>query len=595
MSGSPRAHVTGSRRALPIALALLLALFAARLLHTATAKSLTVDEPGYIGTGLQLWHTGDYDYARVLLFHPPLAFHLASVPLLFLDVGDAAAQPRVGAALMAPGGVPPDTLRLASRLPFVLIAVWGALLCFLWVREAANPGAGLLAAFLFSFSPSFLAHGALAHSDALVSVLVIQSLYTLWRWERKPCPLRLIACGLSLGLALVAKLSALVAALAVALELLRLVLRAHPGVGGGPLPARLARAAGVGVALLALAVGVIWCAYGGSFALTPDPSGRLGMRLPGYLASLLWVDQANDLPRPYFLLGALRSGGDALYMPVAFFSKEPLGLLALVAGAFALLTKRPPRLAGFLAVPCALYLVILVFWVDVPLGYRYALPLVGLICVLAGAELWPPPAGWPRKAALAACALLALESLWIHPHYLAFFNAAAGGPARGHRLLLDSNLDWGQDVTTLARELARRGNPPVWLALFAAEDPARLGVRGRPLVGCQPVTGWLAISANVRFGLYAAHNYLVPPTPGCYDWLDAFQPMAQPGWSILLYRLPPRVGGGGLGRGVGVRSERDLAHAGRHLDGRHGERPLLAALHLDQLGAHAELAGAPGR
>ena len=67
---------------LRLALALLIALFAARLLHEAATESFTIDEPGYVGTGLQLWHTGDYHFARVLSFHPPLAFHLASVPLV---------------------------------------------------------------------------------------------------------------------------------------------------------------------------------------------------------------------------------------------------------------------------------------------------------------------------------------------------------------------------------------------------------------------------------------------------------------------------------------------------------------------------------
>ena len=60
-------------------------------------------------------------------------------------------------------------------------------------------------------------------------------------------------------------------------------------------------------------------------------------------------------------------------------------------------------------------------------------------------------------------------------------------------------------------------------------------------------SGWLAISANVRFGLYRAHNALAPPIPHCYDWLDAYTPVAQPGWSIFLYQLPERVGALGSG------------------------------------------------
>ena len=93
-------------------------------------------------------------------------------------------------------------------------------------------------------------------------------------------------------------------------------------------------------------------------------------------------------------------------------------------------------------------------------------------------------------------------------------------------------------MTTLARELEKRGNPRVWLALFATERPADYGIRGRKLQGCEPVQGMLAISANVRRGLYAAHNILRAPEPGCYDWLDAYEPVARPGHSIFLYDLP---------------------------------------------------------
>ena len=42
----------------------------------------------------------------------------------------------------------------------------------------------------------------------------------------------------------------------------------------------------------------------------------------------------------------------------------------------------------------------------------------------------------------------------VYPHFTAFFNRAAGGPANGPRYLLDSNLDWGQDVKKLKAWLA---------------------------------------------------------------------------------------------------------------------------------------------
>jgi len=528
-----------SARLVRLTLAALLALFAARLLHTAHAKSFTFDEPAYVGTGLYLWRTGDYDFARVLLFHAPLTFHLSSIPLLFLDTDDAASQPRVARVLLDRGDPPPDVLRVAARLPFVLLACWGAALCFLWAREVAGPQAGLLAAFFFSFSPTLLGNGALAHSDIAVCVLSLQALYALWRWEQRPGPGRLVACGAALGLALAAKQTALLLVGAFGLELLRLALLRDSPLRGTSLPARLVRAAGVFGAQLALAAFVLWLSYGGSFAWTTDPHGRFpDVPLPGYLRALLFIDFANQQPRPYWFLGALRTGTNAAFMPVAFLTKEPVGFLALLALALTTLRARRDRLGAFLTIPVALYVLTLTVWLAVPLGYRYALPLIPLIQVFCATQLAPLATGWRRATALAACALLAVESLAAHPNYLAYFNFAAGGTARGPHLFLDSTLDWGQDVTTLARDLAKHGNPPVHLALFAAEDPARYGVQGVPLRGCEPVSGWVAISANVRMGLYAAHNLFAKPTPGCYAWLDAYTPVSRPGGSIFLYEVP---------------------------------------------------------
>jgi len=528
-----------------VGLFLLLALFGARLADSALQNAFTIDEPNYVGTGLYLWSTGDYDPVRALRFHPPLAYHLASLPLLAVDLGDVAMQPEIGNELLRRGHPAPAALRVASRLPFVLLACWGAALCFLWAREVAGPGAGLLAAFLYTFSPSILAHGALAHSDITVSVLFLQTLYAFWRWTCRPTPLRLALCGVSLGLAALAKLTAIllpgILALLLALVVSRRLL-SRPGaapIGPDPPLQRAAWGAGVWLALHAIAVGVVWLGYGGSFVVGETAHGPLaGTDLPAYLRCFFFYEEVNSAGRSVFFLGEISREGWWYFFPVAFAIKEPVGLLALLALALVSLRARRDRLGRFLAAPFLLYLGVLVLHVDVPLGYRYALPLLPLIFVFIATQLAPLERVRRSVAVVACCALVALEGAWLHPHYLAHFNALVGGPAAGRQMLLDANLDWGQDVTTLARHLAAEGNPPVWLALFAAEDPAAYGVRGRALVGCQPVAGLLAISVNVRMGLYAANDPFATPRPGCYAWLDRFEPVARLGYSIDLYDLP---------------------------------------------------------
>ncbi|HTT55487.1 MAG TPA: hypothetical protein VMF63_00130, partial [Opitutaceae bacterium] len=100
--------------------------------------------------------------------------------------------------------------------------------------------------------------------------------------------------------------------------------------------------------------------------------------------------------------------------------------------------------------------------------------------VLAGAAGW-----WLRRAirpaGVLAAALLAwfvAESWWIRPSYLAYFNELIGGPARGYRHLVDSSLDWGQDLPGLKAWLAQQVRPGehVFLSYFGSDDPPAAGI-----------------------------------------------------------------------------------------------------------------------
>lgn len=524
---------------------LLLMFFAARLGDTAVRKTLTVDEPHYIGTGLYLWKSGDYDFIGSLNLHPPLSFHIGSLPLLAFDLDDLSLEHGFLKRLLEREEPGVRALRIASRIPFIALACWGAAMCFLWAREVAGDAAGLLAVFLYTFSPTLLAHGGLAHSDIAVTVFFLQTLYALWRWMRKPTPLRLSLCGLSLGLAMIAKLSGLLLLASVGLIFAVVALRLRPARPTLPNPGppalrdRLRWAATAGLGALALALLVLWLGYGGSFRIAAQDHGPwAGIPLPAYLLSLLFDEVANERGRRLYLLGELSSGGWWYYFPVAFAVKVPLAISALLGLAIAAPVARPSRLGWLIGVPMAVYLGFACFWLDVTLGIRYLLPIFPLLFVFIGTQLAPTGGGWRRVAVLGACGWLAIASLWVHPHYLAYFNEAVGGPSRGYRYLLDSNVDWGQDLGTLARYLAGRGNPTVRLAYFGPEKPEDHGIRSQPLKGCRPVKGIVAISANVREGLYKPRGLLGAPKPGCYDWLKAREPVAYLGYSIFVYDIP---------------------------------------------------------
>jgi hypothetical protein len=126
----------------------------------------------------------------------------------------------------------------------------------------------------------------------------------------------------------------------------------------------------------------------------------------------------------------------------------------------------------------------------------------------------------------------------VHPDYLAYFNAAAGGEDGGHRLLLDSNLDWGQDLYRLPAALDRLGYAgKIGLLYFGHVDPALYGIR-HEIIPKFPVTGVLAVSVNFLMGAeYAAvapGGQLVWVEKDHLAWLRSQQPVARCG-SIWIF------------------------------------------------------------
>ena len=532
----------------------LLAVFAFRLIDSADRNALTFDEPHYVGTGLYLWDSGDYHHARSLYYHPPLTYHLSSLPLLFIETPESPLSPNVGRTLLTGTDPSPEKVRALSRLPFVILACWGALLIFFWAREWAGSGAGLFALALLTASPVMLAHSFLAHSDITVTVFFIQTLYTFWRWSERRTFLRFLLCGLSLGLALISKLSGLILLPTLGLLLLAREIGIWPfaPVAGEEGPSRSTssgffrsglRATGLLVDLILVALIVVWVGYGFSFASQEVTEGAFkGFSVPGYLHALLFDVAANTQSRPIYFFGEIGSDGEFWYLiPIAWLLKTPIPFLLMIALALGFRTRSDARqdirVTGFILIPVLVYLAVVMLWLRVPLGVRYLLPILPLITLFVATRLAPLRG---RHGVAAGVLLIWLWGVgaWIHPHYLAFFNPLIGGPTQAHRALVESNYDWGQALPSLAEELERRGNPSVWLAYFGSESPERYGIQSRRLPACQPVTGTVAISATLLRGLYSLDNPFRSAREGCFDWLLEYEPVAQPGYAILLYEIP---------------------------------------------------------
>jgi len=237
---------------------------------------------------------------------------------------------------------------------------------------------------------------------------------------------------------------------------------------------------------------------------------------------------------------------------VAFLVKTPLVALAAFAAALWVVWRRrraPGGALGFVLLPPAVYAAVSLLS-TLNIGHRHLLPVYPGLFVLAGALAEPSRRRWIPIAALliVLAPFFVFSPPWrparVYPHALAYVNELGGGPREGHRVLVDSNLDWGQGLCALSRELDARGiSDPINLCYFGTADPRWHGIAHRNLAGCyafepeRPLAeairpGWLAISATHRAGVYAR------PIPDWMTLLERAEPAGAVGHSIFLYKLP---------------------------------------------------------
>jgi hypothetical protein len=207
-----------------------------------------------------------------------------------------------------------------------------------------------------------------------------------------------------------------------------------------------------------------------------------------FLYGFVRCEMTSDL-RSSFLLGHHSNSGFRSYFAYAFLLKTPLPALLLIITGLVLSLRRCGARRGpviFLLAPAGLYFLAATLS-NLNIGQRHLLPMYPFLYVLAGGLVLELNR-WRRATRivvlLAVAGMIAVSSRvvffpangskWqpVAPHYLAYFNELAGGPANGFKELVDSNLDWGQDLKHLKRWLDAHGiQEPVCLCYFGTADP----------------------------------------------------------------------------------------------------------------------------
>jgi len=553
---------------------LLLLLFAQAMLSLPLA-SPTFDEPYDVARG--------YAYARgpdlrMQQEHPVLIDGLGGLMLRLMPEltpperiagWDDAHLFRFSQSLLWKLGHDVDKMMFLVRFPVVCIAMLLGAIVYRWASEMVGSMGALLALALLVFNPNIVAHAKVFSTDLGAACLATASLFLWWRWVRRPSAGRLATLTIALGVAIAAKTSNLaVLAVACVFTLVRTYQRRWPWT-------RLVTTCSVMVGGAFL---ILWALY--RFELRPIPElfGSIPVPAASYWEAIRWLREQMALGRPAFLFGHYTTWGWWYYFPVVFLIKTPLPVLILLV--LALFLHLSGRLTRRIDVDYALYVYPLLYlgaaaFSTLNLGYRHLLPVVPLVTIyVARVALWPGwKSRWSRYVLVCLLAWLLVSAGMIFPYHLAYFNELAGGPSNGYRCLVDSNLDWGQDLKTLKRFLDEQGIDEPWLGYFGTGSPDYYGIRYRSIfvpgspnfaegfAPLNPAPGWYAISATVLQGPFSSE-------PDALDWFRRRKPDAMIGYSILVYRVdsdltPPGWLGLCFGQSPAMSEEDVLRRLGR--------------------------------
>ncbi len=534
-----------------VAGAVLLAVLHAILGFTAkTDESVTADEIAYLTAGHTYNSFGDFrlhpengNLPQRWIALPELMAHIP-LPSVKSSAWSHADVWQYGHQFLYEQSEPMDQFLFYGRVMISVFSAATGLLIFFWSRSLFGRVGAFISLLLFCFSPSFLAHGSLATSDVPMAFFFLAAVGAWWRHLTKPS---LINTGLSsvvFGLACITKYSAI-------------LLFPIFGLIGLLWLVGLARATGwrrplayLGCStLIHLSLGwcVIWLFYNFRYSAFAPAIANGANFYQGGWAWLLsddgWLKSAMTVLRQWralpeaflyggafvaefshqrsaFLNGNYSINGWPEFFPYTFLVKTtgPLLLLFAAAGLTSLISRLPRfdsakmqrvRLGTQNAMP--LLVLFAVYWLfsvtsHLNIGHRHLLPTYPVLFILVGSLGVLIETRRPITL-IAVGGLIAwhiVESNNIRPNYLAYFNSLAGGPANGWRHLVDSSLDWGQDLPGLANwlQVTRRPLEPVYLSYFGTGDPDYYGVRAirMPMI---PRSGTARPWYPLRPGIYA--------------------------------------------------------------------------------------------
>jgi len=538
----------------------MLVLHGLAIAYTATRYSPTQDEVAHLPAGLAVWKFGRTDLYRVnpplprMVASFPLLFCEHEEDFRHYDPRYAYRQEWVvGADFIVANGENSFWLFTLARwaaMPFSLLGGW---VCWRWGRELTNEFGGLTALFFWVISPNIIGHGSIITPDIPAVSCGLLAAWAYSRWLQNPTIERSFYAGTALGLALLTKLYwvTLLAWWPVLFILHRLLIpsRTHEdatGQAGKNVPSLWSCCSQL-VVMLLLGLNILNFSYQYNDTLTPlgdydfystalsgeernprvdKPGNRFrdGMfaRIPvpfprDYLTG---IDiQKRDFERDNwsYLLGETKEkGGWWYYYIVGLAVKVPVGTWLISIVGLGLLCFGNAR-AWFLktaplTVPAIGIFVLASHETNMNRHVRYVFSMLPVLYLLAaqsamfafpsnqnaeGMKPLPSPShGLMRWIFGLSAVMTFIASAVNFPHHLSFTNYAIGGPANGHKVIVDSNIDWGQDLIEVKKWLdANPEKRPIdirWIGFYPIK---KVGI-DIAYTDRNPKPGWHIISVH---------------------------------------------------------------------------------------------------
>jgi len=568
--------------------------------------SFTFDETAHVAAGYSYLSQKDY---RLNPEHPPLIKDISAFPLLFLNLNFPKDHPTwvqeeppqwwiqfdFANQFLYHSGNNLDQILFWSRLSMIFLLIFLGWFIFFWAKELFGNKVALLSLFLFSFSPTFLAHGRLVTTDVGATLGVVLATYFWLKFLKNPIRKNIIFAGLIFGIAMLLKFSLILLIPFFALITLIYALITAPKK---PILNILKY---LGLALLTGIIGmvfIVWPVYqyhildyppeqqirDTQFLLKgtsiPEPLIKINLWMSEipilrpfsqYLLGLLLAINRSTTGHTTFFLGEISAEGWKNYFPIVYSIKEPLAfhLLTLIALLYvAWLINSPPKFGGGWqnTLPrirswikshfpeFAMLTFLGIYWLTsltskLNIGVRHLLPVFPFTIILVSAIIcnyWLKGQNLKIKYVLVGIILFwqAFSVISIYPHFLAYFNELVGGPNQGYIYAVDSNLDWGQNLKRLTNWVEVNEIDKIYLDYFGGGDSEYyLKEKYAPWWGKRnpdelPKGSYLAISATQLQGgrAFSVKGYELPSD--YYMWLYQHEPpIAKIGYSIFIYYI----------------------------------------------------------